>query len=80
MVNKTGAFLRDFWVLARPYWFSEERRTARLLLAVVVALNFTSVYINVEFNQWQNAFFNSLQDRNTSRKSNRLQTSMHLGW
>ena len=77
MINKTRAFLRDFWVLARPYWFSEERRTARLLLAVVVALNFTSVYINVEFNQWQNAFFNSLQDRNEAEFTRQL---FVFGW
>ena len=63
MMNKTTVFLRDFWVLARPYWFSEERRLARLLLAVVVGLNLSIVYISVEINLWQNAFFNALQDR-----------------
>jgi len=63
MTQKTKAFLRDFWVLARPYWYSEERWSARLLLGVVVAFNLTLVYINVELNQWQNAFYNTLQDR-----------------
>lgn len=64
MVNTIRPFLRDLWALARPYWFSEERRSARALLAVVIALNLGVVYVNVEINQWQNAFYNSLQDRN----------------
>jgi len=63
MMTKTTAFLRDFWVLARPFWFSEERRAARLLLGAVVALTLAIVWINVEFNQWQNAFYNTIQDR-----------------
>ncbi|HEX6006292.1 MAG TPA: ABC transporter ATP-binding protein/permease [Burkholderiales bacterium] len=55
--------MRDLWALARPYWFSEERHAARFLLAVVVALNLGIVYINVELNRWQNAFFNTLQNK-----------------
>ena len=64
MSTVTKAFLRDLWALARPFWFSEERRSARLLLAVVIALNLCIVYVNVEINLWQNAFYNTLQDRN----------------
>ena len=72
MVKTTGAFLRDLWALARPYWFSEERRAARLLLGVVIALNLGIVYINVELNHWQNAFFNTLQDKNQAEFLNQL--------
>ena len=72
MVNKTKVFLRDLWVLARPYWFSEERRSARLLLAVVVGLNLGIVYISVEINQWQNAFYNALQDRDQAEFARQL--------
>jgi putative ATP-binding cassette transporter len=72
VVKTTKAFLRDLWALARPYWFSEERRAARLLLAVVIALNFGIVYINVELNHWQNAFFNTLQDKNQAEFLNQL--------
>jgi putative ATP-binding cassette transporter len=63
MTGKTKAFLRDFWALARPYWLSEERRSAGLLLAVVVALNLGIVWVNVAINLWQNDFYNALQDR-----------------
>jgi putative ATP-binding cassette transporter len=64
MATSIKPFLRDLWALARPYWFSEERRSARMLLAWIIALNLGVIYVNVEMNQWQNAFFNSLQDRN----------------
>ena len=71
-MQKTKAFLRDFWVLARPYWFSEERRSARLLLAAVIALNLAIVFVNVELNQWQNAFYNTLQDRDQAEFARQL--------
>ena len=63
MQTFSKAFFRDLWVLARPYWFSEERRSARLLLAAVIALNLCVVYITVQYNLWQNAFYNSLQNK-----------------
>jgi vitamin B12/bleomycin/antimicrobial peptide transport system ATP-binding/permease protein len=55
--------LHDAWGIARPYWFSEDRRTARALLLVVVALNLGIVSINVLLNQWSNTFYNALQDK-----------------
>ena len=61
--EKNSHFVRDLWHLVRPYWFSEEKWSARLLLAAIVALTLGMVWINVEINQWQNAFFNSLQDK-----------------
>jgi putative ATP-binding cassette transporter len=65
MPTFTKAFFRDLWVLARPFWFSEERRSARLLLAAVIALNLCVVYITVEYNLWQNAFYNALQNKDS---------------
>jgi vitamin B12/bleomycin/antimicrobial peptide transport system ATP-binding/permease protein len=56
--------LRDAWVMAGPYWWSEDRWVARSLLVVVVALNLGIVYLNVLLNQWSNAFYNALQDKN----------------
>ncbi|MEX2648681.1 MAG: ABC transporter ATP-binding protein/permease [Alphaproteobacteria bacterium] len=56
-------FLRDVWSLTWPYWFSEERWSARALLVLVVALNLGLVYISVLFNEWYNLFYNALQDR-----------------
>ncbi len=57
------ALLRDVWQLARPYWFSEERWSARGLLAIIVAMNLGMVALNVRFNSWYNAFYNSLQNK-----------------
>src|SRR2546427_13118367 len=57
-------FLRDVWTLAIPYWFSEDRWPARGLLAVLVAMNLGLVYLNVLVNRWNNAFYNTLQDKN----------------
>ncbi len=50
--------------MAAPYWRSEDRWAARGLLAVVVALNLGIVYLNVLLNQWNNGFYNALQDKN----------------
>ena len=63
MLGQTRSFLRDLWALARPYWFSEERWTARGLLAVIVGMNLGLVYLNVIFNEWNNLFYNSLQNK-----------------
>ncbi|MBL8700900.1 MAG: ABC transporter ATP-binding protein/permease [Alphaproteobacteria bacterium] len=56
-------FLRDLWALARPYWSSEDRWAARALLLVVVGLSLGLVYLDVLFNQWNNAFYNTLQGK-----------------
>ena len=65
-MTRLGRFLRDVWTLARPYWFSEDRWPARGLLAVLVALNLGLVYLNVLFNEWNNAFYNTLQDKDSA--------------
>jgi putative ATP-binding cassette transporter len=57
-------FLGNFWRLTRPYWFSEERWIARGLLAAVVTLNLSTVYIMVQFTEWQRLFYNALQEKN----------------
>jgi putative ATP-binding cassette transporter len=53
--------VRDAWRLAKPYWVSEEKWSARGLLLAVVALNLGNVYISVRINAWNNAFYNALQ-------------------
>ena len=50
--------------MIRPYWFSEDRWAGRALLLAVVLLSLGMVYISVLFNQWNNAFFSALQDKN----------------
>ncbi len=54
-------FLRQAWELTWPYWKSEEKWSAIGLLAAVVALNLFSVWLNVRLNQWNNDFYNALQ-------------------
>ena len=57
-------FWGDVWRLFRPYWSSEEKARARLLLFAIVALTLGSVYMDVLFNEWYNLFYNTLQDKN----------------
>ena len=51
------------WRLAHPYFYSEDRRAGRILLACVVLIELSLVGINVMINRWQNTFYNALQDR-----------------
>ena len=46
----------------RGYWSSEEKWKARGLLAIVIGLNFASVYLLVLINNWYNDFYNALQN------------------
>ncbi len=62
-MTRLRELLRDAWTLIRPYWFSEDRWAGRGLLLLVVGLNLGIVYINVLLNKWNNAFYNSLQDK-----------------
>ncbi len=47
-----------------PYWSSEDRWAARGLLLGVVLLTLGMVYLTVLLNQWNNAFYSALQDKN----------------
>ncbi len=59
-----GLFLRDAWLLARPYFVgSEERWLARGLLAAVIALALTNVGLSVLINFWRGAFYTALGDK-----------------
>jgi putative ATP-binding cassette transporter len=62
MSEPQSSLRKRVWSLIRPYWTSEERWAARLLLAVIVVLNLGTVYIEVLFNDWNNGFYNSLQN------------------
>ena len=57
-------FLRDAWRLAKPYFaYSDERWSARLPLAAIIALNLALVGMTVVLNFWNRAFYNTLQDK-----------------
>ncbi len=53
--------LREAWALAKPYFVSEERWAARLLLAAIIALNLLQVAANLILNFWNRDFFNAIQ-------------------
>jgi putative ATP-binding cassette transporter len=62
-MSRMRQLFHDAWAIARPYWFSEDRWAGRGLLVAVIALNLGIVFINVLLNKWNNAFYNSLQDK-----------------
>jgi vitamin B12/bleomycin/antimicrobial peptide transport system ATP-binding/permease protein len=52
------------WRLTIPYFMSEDRWPGRLLLVAVIAAELGLVTINVLLNEWNNRFYNALQDHN----------------
>jgi putative ATP-binding cassette transporter len=78
-IANAHSFLSKLWVLAKPYWFAEERQPLRLfgrtvlvkeswiartLLALIVTLSVLAVYMSKLINSWNARFFNALQDKN----------------
>jgi vitamin B12/bleomycin/antimicrobial peptide transport system ATP-binding/permease protein len=57
-------FLAKLWKLTAPYFWSEERWSARGLLAIVIGGNVFLVYLSKLLNEWNARFFNALQDKN----------------
>lgn len=56
-------FIAESWALIAPFWRSEERWRARLLLAVVILLNLALVGMTVLLTYWQRAFYNTLESK-----------------
>ncbi len=56
--------LATIWRLASPYFRSEDRRPGIALLLALIGTELSLVAINVLLNQWNNRFYNALQDRN----------------
>jgi putative ATP-binding cassette transporter len=63
-VSRLVSTLAIIFRLARPYFFSEDRWAGRSLLAAVITIELSIVAINVMLNQWNNRFYNALQERN----------------
>lgn len=57
-----GQILGDAWALARPFWADKQERRAWLLLAAVIVLTLGAVWLNVQFSNWNNSFYNTLQN------------------
>jgi putative ATP-binding cassette transporter len=49
--------------LTLPYFQSDQKWKARLLLAAIVALNLASVYMLVLLNEWNRLFYDALQNK-----------------
>jgi putative ATP-binding cassette transporter len=67
MTTKAATTVRPWkkiWRLLSPFWQSEEKWPARLLLLSVVALALGLVYLNVLFNDWNRDFYNALETKN----------------
>ena len=60
---RTRGFTRAFWGLVKPYWVSEQRAKGFTLLATVVGLALMLVWLEVQFNFWNNDFYNTLQNK-----------------
>ena len=56
--------LATVWRIASPYFRSEDRGPGLVLLAAVIAIELSIVGITVLLNEWNNRFYNALQDRN----------------
>ncbi|MFM1990884.1 MAG: hypothetical protein RJA99_3841 [Pseudomonadota bacterium] len=67
-----GSFARRAWGLARPYFASERRAQAIGLLAVVVALNLVTVYVDVLINDFQRDFYNALENKDYAEFTRQL--------
>lgn len=56
--------LATVWRIAIPYFRSEDRWAGRALLSAVILIELSIVGITVLLNQWNNRFYNALQQRN----------------
>jgi vitamin B12/bleomycin/antimicrobial peptide transport system ATP-binding/permease protein len=62
-VNNIRSTLATVWRIAAPYFRSEDKLAGRVLLAAVIGIELSLVLINVLLNQWNNRFYNALQEK-----------------
>jgi len=65
-VSRFLSTLRRILSLAAPYFRSEEKWRARLMLLGIVALNLSYVYVAVLGNQWYGRFYDALQNKDSA--------------
>jgi putative ATP-binding cassette transporter len=63
-VHNIRSTLATVWRIAAPYFRSEDKWAGRVLLAAVIAIELSLVGINVLLNEWNNRFYNALQEKN----------------
>ncbi|MFN0302918.1 MAG: ABC transporter ATP-binding protein/permease [Burkholderiales bacterium] len=64
LILDARTFLGRAWLLAKPYWRSDERRIAWLLLVTIISLSLCIVYLLVVLNDWNRQFFNAIEQKN----------------
>jgi putative ATP-binding cassette transporter len=62
-MRRVGSFIGDWWRLVIPYFKSEEWPIAIVLLIGAIALTFSSVGLEVVFNEWNRRFYDSIQNK-----------------
>ncbi len=62
-MKSVGSFFGDWWRLTIPYFRSEERWIALVLLAGAIGLTLASVSVSVAFSEWNRRFYDSLQNK-----------------
>ncbi len=62
-MNSIRSTLATVWRIAVPYFRSEDKLAGRALLAAVTAIELSLVAIDVLLNQWNNRFYNALQEK-----------------
>lgn len=70
-------FMKDVWFLTKSYWQSEEKKKAFGLLILIIALTLGIVYMLVQLNTWNNAFYSALQNYETDKIFDEL---FHFSW
>ncbi|HEE2957974.1 TPA: ABC transporter ATP-binding protein/permease, partial [Serratia marcescens] len=63
-MNATPLQKHAVWQLIKPFWVSEERWRAWMMLIAIVVLSLGLVYISVQINQWNQVFYDALQNKN----------------
>ncbi len=60
-MNMKQPLWKNFWALVKPFWTSEEKWIALLLLSGVILCNVLQVRLMVIFNGWNRLFYDALQ-------------------
>lgn len=63
-MNNTTSQKHAVWQLIKPFWVSEEKWRAWSMLIAIIALSLGLVYISVLINQWNQVFYDALQNKN----------------
>jgi len=63
-VNNIRSTLATVWRIAAPYFRSDDKLAGRTLLVAVISIELALVALDVLLNQWNNRFYNALQEKN----------------